>query len=161
MRGEHLRLGIAVHQRVFAQRSERRVSLDGIGSNGCEYMAKCRRSLDENLLWNGVRVQKGAELQQFSRRWILLNEPFKRQGDRCTDRMWMMAAPTSTKIQQDGTLFTIALQVINKATSGFFNIGACLIQCQWKAIHEPGYRSGRCQMGVRRLLQGDIGNKEL
>src|SRR2546428_7962115 len=111
MQGERIIGNLSAHQRVGTQDPNRFVKRQLVESDRFEPWTQRGCSLDEYLLWNGIRMQEGTHPQQISRHRAALFDLLKgeRPGGGYGGRM-VSDQPTSPR-EQGGSLIAIESQI--------------------------------------------------
>src|SRR5438045_2822162 len=106
-----------------------------------------RSSVDNNLLRDTIRMQKGTEAKEFCCRKIRLFYLFKRQGPCRRNGFGMICRQSPAPFQQCCSASTIVVLIVCQTTSCLFNIGSCLIEGQWQSTDLLGDGSGQREIG--------------
>src|SRR5258707_15787188 len=111
-----------------------------------------RCSLFEQFFGNAIGGEIGTQTQQLGCRRMRLLDLLKGERPGGGDRIGIVTGLLSPPGQQSCTMLLIELEVVPKATSGFFDIRSCLIKCQGKAIEGNRHIRGLVALLIRGAL---------
>ena len=100
MDNQHILIGFAANKRVFEQIFDSSIKCNGICHNCTQKWRQRGSTVNEHFFWNGVGMQKGTELQEFSCCRIQRLDLCERERERCSHGCGMILTRRASSLQE-------------------------------------------------------------